>query len=300
MDIIKLLSSYNIPFYTEGKNVSRGWVNLRCPYPTCNDTSNHLGYNLTKNYFKCWKCGFHTTIETLQLILKLDKSSVIDAIKRFGGTIKYKGAEKDLVVKTKAFKLPTNSEPLQRMHTNYLKHRKFDLKYLQNIWQIVGTGPVSHLDGINFSRRVIAPIIWNGKTVSFTARDVTGKHMLRYISCPKPREIIHHKNILYGYQQDWQQEGICVEGITDVWRLGTRAFATFGIEYTPHQVHEMTRYFKRIFVIYDDEIQAQAKADKLVAELNFRGIFSKKITIVGDPGNLPQKEADYLVKQILS
>jgi hypothetical protein len=299
LNVTKLANDYNIPIFTSGKNVSSGWVNFRCPYPKCSDTSNHLGYNLAKDYFRCWKCGWHGQIETLCLLLRLDKPTVISLIYQYGGQINYRKVEKEIVVKTKAFQFPSNAESLSKSHKRYLKDRKFDPNYLSKTWGILGTGPVSHLDGIKFNRRIIVPITWDGKVVSFTARDITNRHPLRYIACPKPREIVHHKNILYGRQQDWSKDVIVVEGVTDVFRLGTRAVATFGIEYTRPQIRIMAKNFRRVFVLYDDEPQAQDKAAKLVAELKFYGIFAKQITIVGDPGGMDQSEADVLIKELL-
>ena len=84
-----------------------------------------------------------------------------------------------------------------------------------------------------------------------------------------------------------------------MWRLGVNSFAVSGIEYTHEQVRVMAQTFKRVAVIFDDEIQAQKQAKKLVADLKFRGIDSWNVKIKGDPGSMKQKDADELVKSIL-
>jgi len=38
IDFVKLFQDYNIKFWIEGKNVSKGWVNITCPL--CGDKSN--------------------------------------------------------------------------------------------------------------------------------------------------------------------------------------------------------------------------------------------------------------------
>jgi len=184
-------------------------------------------------------------------------------------------------------------------HRKYLIRRKFDPDKLEREWGLLGTGPVSRLDRINYSRRILIPIHWDGKLVSFQTRDITGRSELKYLACSLEREKIPHKTILYGKQEAWNDTGICVEGVTDVWRLGPAAFAVFGIEYKPQQVRLIAKTFHRVAVVFDDDPQAVVQADKLVAELRFRGVDAWRVDIVGDPGDMDQDDADYLVREIV-
>ena len=43
-----------------------GWIQVCCPF--CGDGNFHLGYNVSKGYFNCYRCGSHGLIETLALI----------------------------------------------------------------------------------------------------------------------------------------------------------------------------------------------------------------------------------------
>jgi len=132
--------------------------------------------------------------------------------------------------------------------------------------------------------------------VSFQTRDITGKSDLKYISCPKAREVIQHKHILYG--KNWNRKvGIAVEGVTDVWRLGPAAFAVFGIEFLNQQVRQMAKLFKRVIVLFDDDPQAIRQAAILMEELKFRKVDAAQEIIKGDPGEMSPADADYLVKQ---
>ena len=164
----------------------------------------------------------------------------------------------------------------------------------------IGFCPISQLDGISYKHRIIAPIYWNEERVSFQGRDATDKHSKKYMACPKDRELIHHKEILYGKQSEWGSTGICVEGITDVWRLGTASFATFGIKYTPKQLRLVAKSFERVFILFDPEGTATEQAVKLMNELKFRGLEANTILLDSDPGSMKQEDADYLTKQILS
>lgn len=301
IDMLRLYEDYSVDYVTEGhKHTRPGWINTECPWCEGN-IGYHLGWNVTDGYFHCWRCGGHHTIKTLALLLHLSEKETKRILQNYGGRLP---ATKESVVKVqrKAFKLPSNLSPLLPSHRMYLKERGFEPETLIKKWKLQSTGPISILDNINYNHRIFIPIVWNGKVVSFTTRDVTECHPLKYISCPKSRELICHKEILYGLQDEWHDFGICVEGPTDVWRLGNIAFATFGIQYTLAQVRVMAKTFRRIAVLYDNDPQATIQADKLVAELRFRGVEAFRIECIeaSDPGNMSQKEADYLVKQMLS
>jgi hypothetical protein len=81
--------------------------------------------------------------------------------------------------------------------------------------------------------------------------------------------------------------------------MGTSSFAVSGIKYTNQQIREIVRVFKRVAIMFDNDPQAKLQATKIVAELRFRGVDAFRVDIKGDPGSMDQKEADYLVKQLL-
>jgi hypothetical protein len=258
-----------------------------------------LGYNLTQNYTHCWKCGWKPVSRILAKILNVPEGKAYDLIKLYGGIKnRRKAPEPTIKIRLKNHKLPSGTEPLTARHKQYLESRLFDPDKLEKEWKLVGTGPIALLDKVDYKHRIIAPITWDGEEVSFQGRDITNKHELRYITCPKERELIFHKHILYANQEKWTDVGICTEGITDVWRLGPRAFATFGIEFTAQQVRVIAKSFKRVAVVFDDEPQAKEQADKMVDRLQFRNIDAWRVDIIGDPGSMKQEDADYLIKQL--
>jgi hypothetical protein len=209
---------------------------------------------------------------------------------------------KEVRVKIHPFKFPSGTVELNLGHKNYLRGRQFSPKKLVQDWGLKGTGPIALLDDIDFRFRIIIPISWNGKVVTFQARDITNRSSLRYIACPKPREIITHKHIIYGNQARWEQTrtGIVCEGVTDVWRLGPDACATFGIEFTMEQVLVIGKTFDRIFILFDNEKVAQRQAKKLATKLRMLGKEVYLETVQDkDPGSMLQEDADYLVKQLI-
>ena len=298
MDIQRLYSDYHVDYKTEGhRHCREGWVQTPCPHCTGNP-GYHLGYNLEGNFYACWRCGFHPIAYTISKLIKLPIKETYDIIKQYG-LLFTKTKEPIIKIRIKAHKLPSNTSPLAKNHKQYLERRGFDVDKLEKTFNLLGTGPISKLDGIDYKHRIIMPFIWKGQQVSFDSRDITGKDPGRYRACPKDRELISHKEIIYGREEFWTNTGICVEGVTDVFRFGVASFATSGIKYTPHQVVAIKKIFKRVAVCFDDDPQAITQAKKLVSELRVRGVDAFRVDIEGDPGSMKQEDADYLVKQLI-
>lgn len=235
-------------------------------------------------------------------LLDVTYSKAADIVIQYGGGERLKiGEERKVKTGTNKFRLPYGELKIFEAHKRYLEKRKFDPDQVIAQWELTGTGNIAYLDGINYSRRILAPIFWNGEMVSFQTRDITERSFSKYITCLPEREIIHHKHILYGKFSDGpKRKGICVEGITDVWRLGTDAFATFGIKYTPQQVRVISKLFNEVVIIYDPDPQAQQQAWKLQKELEGKGL--KKVSrhkIACDPGDLSQREADEMMHYLM-
>jgi len=298
MRIEELCRTLNIPYITEGnEHCTRGWIQFHCPF--CEGSANyHLGFSLEKEFFHCWRCGGHPVVETLSKLSGLPPNQIRELIRQYGGRSRVKTSSK-VTPRMKAFKFPSGCSPLQLPHKQYLISRNFDPDKLEQEWELKGTGPVSFLDHIDYKNRIIAPIYWKGKIVSFQGRSISKQAKIRYKACPKDREIIEHQTILYGKQEKWKKTGICVEGITDVWRLGTYAFAVFGISYTLSQIKQIAHHFERVAVVFDNDPQAKQQANKLIAELRIRGVNAWKEEIEGDPGDMKDDDARHLVKQIV-
>lgn len=300
MDLIQFYKDYGIFYATEGnKHCREGWVQINCPF--CQGSQNyHLGYNLDEDYFVCWRCGWKSTTDVISKLLKVSKDDAKTILRHYERHI---GAKDKILVKSKTgtFSYAKIGESCTDKHIRYLKKRKYDAEHLITDFKLRGTGPFTLLDGLNYSHRIIIPVLWEGHEVSFISRDITGKHSLRYITCPNKREIIEHKHILFGHPDTFQQDTcIVVEGVFDAFRFGIGAVATFGIKYTQEQLKLLSTLFNKVYVMYDDDPQAVISARKLSSELRFRGVSSKVIEIEGDPGDLEQATADKIKKQLLN
>jgi hypothetical protein len=296
MDIIRLFRDYGVDHKTHGhKHCRPGWVNTECPFCEGNK-GYHLGWNLNDEYFYCWRCDWHSPVKTISELISLPEYEVKRLLPQYDANltvIRQKEFQKQ------EFQLPSGLMRLQENHKKYLVKRGFDPAELSVKWKIQGTGPISKLGNVSYKHRLFIPFFWNGKMVSFDTRDITGKAQNKYQACPKEYEFIEHKKILYGNQEAWDADlGICVEGPTDVWRMGELSFAVSGISYTNSQVRHIATIFKRVVVLFDDDPQAQVQAKKLVAELKFRGVDAFNYVIKGDPGSLTNEEAELLIKSL--
>lgn len=299
MSIEQLLQVYNIPYVTEHKHSTSGWVNVHCPF--CAGTQNfHLGIKNDGQGCHCWRCGGHSAVTALSRLLNLPSQKVKDLLAEYsGGVLRKTSTEPKVAINP--FKFPSNCIELDARGRKYLIDRGFDPDYLQETWGIKQTGPVSILDKISYTNRILIPIKWNGKVVSFQTRDMTNKSDRKYLACPMKREVIHHKHILYGDQEAWKEIKalIVVEGVFDVWRFGKHAAATFGTSFTMEQVLALARSHNRFFIVYDNETHAQGQARKLAIKLR---TLKKEVdikTVEGDPGEMKQEEANYFIKQLM-
>ncbi|KKL23014.1 hypothetical protein LCGC14_2429640 [marine sediment metagenome] len=300
MSLEQLYIKYIIPIAEETERHYRpGWLNTVCPFCTGNP-GQHLGYNLRGNYYACHRCGGHAVEYTLSKLLQMNRDKVKQLAKEYRIKSTTKQSQKQLAptINLHPFKFPTGMTKMGKTQHRYLQGRGFDSHFLEKEFQLSCTGPVSKVDDFPYIFRIVAPILWEGQTISFQARDYTGKQEKRYLACPKARETIHHKHILYVNPKTIGETILCVEGITDVWRFRDKAAATFGIKYTSEQIRVLAKLYKRIFIAFDPEPEAQKQAQKLKSELSFRGVEMHNIMLDSDPGSMSQKKKNYLIKHL--
>ena len=300
MSIIDLYIDYNIETAPEGhKHYRDGWLNIECPHCT-GSQGYHLGFNTDGNYFYCWRCGAHPVFKTLMKLLSISYKisfGLAHDYNIYKSTRRSNDNAKILRISKAPFKYPLGVWKMDRVHRRYLEKRGFDPNYIEDEFGVLGTSPISTLDGIPYKYRILVPIFWDDKVVSFQCRDYTNRQEMKYMTCPQEREIIHHKHILYG--KHWGEVGICVEGVFDVWRLRGYASATLGIGYTNEQVRVISQLFKKVYIIFDPESQARTAAEKLKEELKFRGVIAYNYTeLKSDPADLSQDDADHLLTEL--
>ena len=113
MKILQLYDSLNIPYLTEGnKHCAPGWINTHCPF--CTGSQNyHLGYNIQKSYYNCYRCGHHNIIKTLSKFSGLSYPQIKELIRQFGGKPKIQSSNISRTPRAKGFQYPSGIDVLQ-------------------------------------------------------------------------------------------------------------------------------------------------------------------------------------------
>ena len=315
VNIKDYLRSRNIPFWTEGKNVKDGWVNIQCPF--CDDRSNHLGISPTGG-INCWRCP--TTGTIIKLVMKLEGVNlpiaverlrnflgVPDAVERLQNFKTYQNIDKNFegvlpmnkAPRTQNFKSVNDifsaekiSHELYPAYADYLTSRKFDPYYLQTKYKLHSGGSIG-----KYKNRIIIPFFLHGKMITFTSRDITNRSSVPYLHLPEIEVGTSPKLEIYNIDS-CKDTIIVVEGPIDVWRIGDGCGATSGIKFTHKQVLILSQ-FKRVFILYDAEEEAQTQALRLANNLSMKVPHVENISLSeGDPGELNEEDVKHLRKEI--
>jgi DNA primase len=297
-DVREYLDDKGIPWSSEGKNISVGWIGINCPF--CSDRTNHMGINLQSLMVSCWKCGKRGSAITL--IMKFDQCSFDYAktvvpkyvLKEFSHLYAPKRTHSDLTI----FPGGT-SEILLPIHEKYLLKRRYDPEYIKKKYNILGVGPT--LDDWKF--RIIIPVYLDNKLITYVGRDTTGRLEVPYRNAPIEKSLLQAKHTLLNI--DFVQDiAIIVEGPLDAWRLGDGATSCFGTQWTKEQLLILkNKNIKRAFFLFDgrkdDNGEAIGFAHKMASDI---AIFIPSVEVLeldeGDPDSMTDDEVWYLRKDL--
>jgi DNA primase len=301
---IPYFESKRIEYHLPGEdNVSRGWVNIQCPFPTCGDHKWHCGVNLESGMFNCYICG--NSGHFTKLITLLEKCSFSKSQTLYKHLLDSKSswtnpaqAQRSVKIYTEGHYPLESTETFHQLHLNYLKNRGFDFperiieKYKLRACFNIG----------KFKFRIIIPYFLNGQLVTFTARDIMGGG-ITYKDCPPEESAIPVKETLYNID-NVKDRILIVEGPGDVWKIGDGAVATSTTNYSKGQVEMLKRLknkgVKKIFIMFDAEKNAIKKAEKLAWDLEsiYGYVEVIKLSSPGDPGEMNEGEVRYLRKEL--
>lgn len=272
MDKQKVINIYNnlgIRCWDKGNNVTIGWVNVQCPF--CADASNHCGVNPTTQIFSCWICGMKGSF--VDLLVKLTdlpfseckniiedstvsfKKRAIDQIKEdlYGIEEEESQTSENIVtVLPRTFELITENTRSSLLR-DYIKKRNLSIHTLIEY----GCGICRAGD---YMHRMIIPVYYQGKLVSYQGADMTGFSDLKYQSAPLSMGRIN--DYLYGLDEI-NRRMIVVEGILDKWRTGKEAVAAFTSTVTEAQIKLiLSMELEELYFCFDPEVLAYYKAKK--------------------------------------
>lgn len=306
-DVQGYLNDHHIKYWDRGKNISAGWIGIQCLW--CDDHSNHLGINLSKKSINCHRCPITgTIIKIVMKISRVDYETACSIIRNYSspGAIRSKTyselldqqrkSNQDAENKPKVqdlIKHYTFTKKMQKFHRDFLIYRRYDPEEILKKYNLFFGRPIG-----DYALRIIIPVTHQRRIVSFVARDATMKSNTPYANCPNEIAHMDIKETLYGLDECEGDTALVVEGILDKWRIGKNTVATYGEKYTTSQV-ELLRRFRRVFVLYDAEFNAQTNAQNLCNDLN--AYVSEVIRLElqsGDPDKLSDNDVKHLRKQV--
>lgn len=295
-DVEMYLDSRNIEYWSDGENIKHGWIGIRCLW--CDDDFNHLGINLDSKSINCWRCPIKGTI--IKVIFKIEHCSlrsVLSIVKEFSSIQHYtreRNSNDDHLPQRKSnIELPAMSKKeLFPLHRTYLEKRGFDPKLIFKKYNLYCNGPIGE-----YKFRLIVPFYYKNRLVTFSSRDVTGKAKLPYKNQPEKESILSTKETIYNID-NCKDTIIVVEGFIDAWKIGDNCGATMGTKWTATQLSILSQ-FKRVFVLYDTEEEAQENADRLCYDLSCEVDHVEKLELdKGDPGSMNKEDVKHLRKEI--
>ena len=289
-DILTYLTDKNIETVFDGKNVSSGWVGVQCPF--CNDPSFHLGINLQSKLISCWRCSAKgSVIRFIASVENCSFSKAKDIVSRYRnlGYIHFE-EETDRVERVELPKAASKKFPGDPM--KYLGQRGFDPDFLIQKYDLSYCGLVG-----DYKFRILIPVYFKNKLVTFTTRDTTNQATLPYKHLSKEKSVMPIKSVLYN-MDNAIDKAILVEGVFDAWRLGDGAIASFGTEVTDEQ-KLLLKSFSRLFIMFDSD--ATDRAYELSYQL---APLIQEVFVVemkeGDPCNLSNEEVLAIRKDLVS
>ena len=305
MNFQKLFEDYKIDYSLK---TNRGWVNTKCIY--CGGSSYKLGFNPTEDYCTCFACGSHNLKETLSKILSVPKKDIDDVIEQYKTrTIILNKLNDKKTTAVKNLVLPTDTfTPIER---KYLKSRNFNPSYLHKKYNVVGGGIVG-----DWKYRIIIPVIINGKIVSWTGRSILEKSKLDELKIPRyknleiKKSVINPKECLFNLDNSLRKEVIITEGCFDVMRFGGLNFnkndniiCSFGTTMTEGQLKVIVDRYEKVFMMFDNEPEAQEKARKYGLQLSSMGLSVEIVDFysdfgVNDLGDCSDEQVNIIKKEL--
>jgi len=264
MDVLRVLTHFNINYVSDHPKVSAGAVGICCPL--CGETNFKRGIFLDNGISFCWKCGNSMTLYKLLHTLKgisYDEFCEVANIPKYSDSTKSTldnifAKDKPVKKEKKSFNIGEYdkyfrwdfSSPLIE---KFLKERNFekDLLYQYNCqYAIAG----------DYQQRLILPVYDNIKILSFAAYDLTHTSKSKYLF-PKDSNI--HDYLYKAGSPAYDNDTIVlVEGVFDAWAVGLYkpAYALFGKIIHPAQVTFLinnTKITNRILILLDGDATLQ-------------------------------------------
>ena len=332
IDIVDVVSEY--------VNLERVGSNYRTNCPFHPDRTPSFFVSPSKQIFKCFGCGvggdaikFVAIYEGISYL-----EAAIQLAKRYGKTLsieKISKQEKILIALDRASdfyqeNLYKNSEAVE-----YLKSRKIDGKVLRKFGvgyspsgeklaqflkkeglledylktkNLIQVGKNSYKD--LFQKRVVIPVKSpSGRVIGFGGRRIREDNSPKYVNSPDSDVFKKGKNLfgLYETKDYIKEEGfaILVEGYFDLLKLFSEGIrnvvAPLGTAFTNEQAQLLSKYTKRVFILYDGDEAGRKSAERVIPFLLQNGLEVYPVYLPEgyDPDSFVQEYGSKALKELI-
>lgn len=301
----EFLADHQIPHWDNGsingirrdKRCTSSHYQTKCP--KCGSSGNLLGIRKSTSRINCFSCGSISTVEFIKLQLEISWTQAKTLAAKYNSTAveEVEAGQKHQSLKQVAEKctLPPH-KPLSTKAKKYLRKRGLDPLVLVDSYGVVEG------KGGEYDRRILFPIYFDGKLVSYQGRDWTGMAFQPWKACSADKEVYNHRTLVYGLQESKFDSLFVMEGIGDSMNFNCveqgSASCLFGIDYSKEQVRALRESGKKILVCFDDEPKAQKRAQELCADLAIHNCEVENVQLSGgkDPGILKFEEVDSILE----
>lgn len=291
-DIRAYLDSMQVSYWEHGRNVSKGWLGTQCIY--CDDSHNHLGIHLYYKNYSCWLC--HSTGSLVDLICDLESTThhaALQRIEEYQSDILQEPDPRNPLQDEGQNILPYGcTNGLTQGQTKWLKQRRYDPETVQEKWGVVAgplVGPWCH--------RIMCPVKYGGRTMTWVGIDTTGTNKAKYKAAPVEESFMPIGELPYGIDHVQGDTVLLVEGMLDAWRIGYGAIAMFGMGVNDKKMRALIELpVKTYYIMFDAEELATKNAEDLGKTLRLatgRDVYILHLGS-GDPDNLDDETAKAL------
>lgn len=238
---VELFEQKRVPYVTRGPNVSRGEINIQCPFCGSADPSHHLGINLESGYWSCWRNALHRGKSPLRLLMRALSISYdearqvagldVDADPTAFATLSsrlQRTASQTAELKTTTLGFPEQFRPIRinSRSWRYLLSRGFPPQDANSL--IIRYHLMEAFDG-PFKDRIIIPYYYNNHLLTWSGRAIANsvvryKTLSREESVTVATETFYNRDVLDAPCKVL----LVVEGAFDVMKLDFYG-AQFGV-----------------------------------------------------------------------
>lgn len=262
-----------------GKCIEKHGAEYAIPCPECDVhrvKEFRLWFNVEKNAGTCYKC--HRGFDAVALVQFLEGVGLGEAFRLLkentvGGVLSLTKLQQRV---QEAFSETGEREleplPEAQLPDEFLSCSDYDVdEWPSYVMARVGSIKTVRNYGIGwcergyFRQRLIIPITMNGVTVSFIARDMTGKAE-RKVLYPKG---CHTGRMLFNYDRARNfSQVVLVEAALDALRVGPRAMALFGTSLSDEQASLLSKAgVREVVVMLDGDEAGDVGTEKIVSRL---------------------------------